>query len=450
MPLPLSLRRLRRGLAALLYASALLPAAGLAAAAQAETETVIIHAGTLLAVPGEGAESGKSIIIRDGKIAGVRDGFVSASSVDGASESRVIDLSNHFVLPGLIDSHTHIESELGPMGRLNTVTKSAADWALDGAVNARTTLHAGFTTIRNVGARDHNAIFALRDAIAAGQIEGPRILASGRTLTPTGGHADIHGYVDDVLHALGTDNGTCDGIADCRRAVREAVKRGADHIKITATGGVLSNTAAGTEQQFFDDELEAIVQTAALLGREVTAHAHGKGGINAALRAGVDSIEHGTYLDAESIRLFKRNGAYLVPTVLAGATVVEMAENADFLTPAQKEKSLLVGPQMLDMLRRAREGGVKVAFGTDSGVSAHGDNAREFQLMVEAGYTPEEAIRTATVAGADHLGLSDRIGRIVPGLEADIIALDDNPLEDVSTLMNVDFVMKGGTVYKGE
>ncbi|MFW6027816.1 MAG: amidohydrolase family protein [bacterium] len=415
------------------------------AALPAAAETVIIHAGTLLDVPGEGPKRNASVIVRDGKIAEVRNGFVKPGDVEDAD--RVIDLKSKYVLPGLIDSHVHIQSELGPETRLHTVVRSDADWALWGAYYARLTLEAGFTTVRDVGARSASGIFALRDAINAGRIPGPRLYASGRTITPTGGHADIHGYREEVLHGLATP-AACDGAEDCRRAVREQIKLGADHIKITATGGVLSDTAAGTEQQFFGDELKAIVETAHGLGRKVTAHAHGKQGIEAALRAGIDSIEHGTYLDRNTVALFKRTGAYLVPTVLAGATVADYAREQDFFTPAVRQKALEVGPRMVNMLRIAHKGGVKIAFGTDTGVSEHGKNADEFTYMIEAGMTPMEAIRAATVTAAEHLGQSALIGTIEKGKSADIIAVDGDPAKDIDRLKNVSFVMKEGRIFK--
>ena len=233
------------------------------------------------------------------------------------------------------------------------------------------------------------------------------------------------------------------------RTVREQVRSGADHIKLTATAGVLSNTAAGLEQQFFEDELKAIMDSAHAMDRRVTAHAHGVEGINAALKAGVDAIEHGTYLDKESIRLFKRTGAFLVPTLLAGATVVEWAEDpTSFLLPPQRAKALQVGPQMHDMAKRAHEGGVEIAFGTDSGVSRHGDNGREFELLVSAGMSPAEAIHAATVNGAANLGKSDVLGTIEPGKYGDLVAVSGDPLTDVSELLDIDFVMKEGVAYK--
>lgn len=419
----------------------------------AASDVAIIHAGKLLAAPGSPAREAQTIVIRDGKIERVEGGYLDAAAA-GVSEDdavRILDLKNRFVLPGLIDSHVHILGENNPQARLQAVEMSDADDAIAGAGFAKKTLMAGFTTVRDVGAGPGDAIFALRDGISKGDIAGPRIFASGATISVTGGHGDgTQGYRNDIAGILQSP-AVCDGPADCRRAVREQVRRGADHIKLTATGGVLSNTAAGVEQQFFPDELEAIVSSAHAMGRKVTAHAHGRAGINAALKAGVDSIEHGTYLDDESIKLFRKSGAYLVPTLLAGATVVEWAKDpTSFLLPPQRAKALQVGPLMHDMAGKARKGGVKIAFGTDTGVSRHGENAREFALLVAAGFTPMEAIRTATVNAADHLGKSAVLGTIEPGKYADIIAVDEDPLADVNALLDVDFVMKEGVVYKAD
>ncbi len=427
---------------------------GSLAPALAENITVV-HAGTLLDQPGEAAKANHTVIIRDGRVAKVLPtGSYSEMTLGAGTDDTVMvhDLKDHFVLPGLIDGHVHLTSELNSQGRLQNVQMSDADRGLLGALHARRTLMAGFTTVRDVGAGNGDAIFALREATAKGWVEGPRIFASGSTISVTGGHGDgTQGYRDDLAHFFkeaGT-SGTCDGVASCRSAVREQVRRGADHIKLTATGGVLSNTSAGTEQQFFEDELQAIMDTAHSMGRKVTAHAHGKRGIDSALKAGVDAIEHGTYLDKDSVRLFKRTGAYLVPTLLAGATVVAIAESPQsFLTPPQREKALAVGPQMLNMARTAHDGGVKIAFGTDSGVSRHGDNAQEFPLLVEAGMTPAEAIYAATVAGADNINQTDNLGTLAPGKYGDLIAVSGNPLQDVNVLLSVDFVMKGGVVYK--
>lgn len=414
-------------------------------------EIAIVHAGKLLAVPGRAPLDNHSVIIRDGVVAAVTPGFIDAAGAGAGPDDAVsvYDLRTMFVLPGLIDGHVHITSESNPRSRLQAVEYSDPDFAIAATVFARRTLMAGFTTVRDVGARGGDAVFALRDGIERGDVVGPRLYSSGSSISVTGGHGDgTHGYRDDIAAVL-RSSGVCDGVADCRRAVREQVRRGADHIKLTATAGVLSNVAAGLEQQFFEDELKAIMDTAHAMGRKVTAHAHGVDGVNAALRAGVDSIEHGTYLDEESIRLFRRSGAYLVPTLLAGATVVEWAKDpGSFLLPPQRAKALEAGPLMIDMVRRAHRGGVRIAFGTDTGVSRHGDNALEFALLVEAGLTPMQAIVTATINAADNMGKSASLGTLEPGKLADLIAVDGDPLADIRQLEDVDFVMKQGVVYK--
>ena len=413
-------------------------------------DIAIVHAGELLATPGGPVLSEQSIVIRDGEVAAIKSGFVNAAAAGAGQDDAVSihDLSGMFVMPGLIDSHVHLTSELGPRSKLHAVERSDADVALVAAGYARKTLLAGFTTVRDVGADGGDAIFALRDAINRGDVPGPRIFASGHTISPTGGHGQNHGLREDILHVIDS-TGVCDGAASCRKAVRNQVRRSADHIKLVSTGGVLSETAAGTGQQFFEDELKAIVETSKALGRKVTAHAHNEDGINAALRAGVDSIEHGTFATNTSFNLFKRNGAYLVPTILAGVTVAEIADDPNSFFPAPiREKAKQVGPQILDMARRAHAAGVDIAFGTDTGVSRHGDNAKEFALLVEAGMEPAEAIRAATVVAAAHLGQDARIGSIEPGKRADLIAVDGDPLTDVRELEDVDFVMKEGVVYK--
>ena len=411
-------------------------------AAPALADTKLIHAGTLFAVPGQAPLKEQTIVVKDGKIAEVKAGFVRASAGE-----RVIDLRSQFVLPGLIDCHVHILSELSAKSRLEQVEDAEGFISLRGAAYSLRTLRAGFTTVRDLGERSP-AIFALKRAINEGLIAGPRLVVAGSTLSPTGGHAQTYGYREEI-NALFASTGTCDGVDACRRAVRTQVARGADVIKLVSTGGVLSNIAAGVDQQFTDEELAVIVKTAHGLGLKVAAHAHGAGGINAALRAGVDSIEHGSYTNAESISLFRRTGAYMVPTILAGVTVAEHAKKSDFLTPPQREKALKVGPLMQDAFGRAYKGGVKIAFGTDTGVSVHGQNAREFALMVGAGMPPGEAIKSATVNAADLLNLSTTIGTIEAGKAADIIAVDKDPLADVKALERMRFVMRNGQTYVG-
>ncbi|MEE2930267.1 MAG: amidohydrolase family protein [Pseudomonadota bacterium] len=407
---------------------------------QAQDTTTIIEAGHLLAIPGDGYLKNRSITIENGRIVSVERGFK-----DHPEGVEVIDLRDAYVLPGLIDSHVHLSNEFSPTSRMKALSDSEVDAALDGAAHARKTLLAGFTTVQDVGG-PNEAIFSLRDAIRAGKIPGPRIRASGRAITPSGGHGDANGF-SPALTKIFTGPNACNGADDCRRAVRETIRSGADVIKITATGGVLSNTKAGLEQQFFDDEIAAIVETAAMMGRKVTAHAHGKGGIEAALRNGVQSIEHGTYLDEETIAVFRETGGTLVPTVLAGVTVTGWTDQP-WLPEPSREKAAIVGPQMLDMLRRAREGGVNVAFGTDTGVSKHGDNAEEFLLMVQAGYSPEEAIRTATVVAAEHVEMADVIGTVEAGKHADLVVLSEDPLENIEALKSILLVVKGGAQYQ--
>lgn len=401
------------------------------------SEYTLIHAGQVMAVPGEKVLKDQTIIIHEGKIVGIEPEFIEDET------ATIIDGKDMFYLPGLIDSHVHLRGEWSPNSRWDTVTLESGDFAFQAAKNAKTTLMAGFTAVQDVGGPPE--IFALRRAVNAGIIPGPHIRASGSAISITGGHGDAHGFTEKVLDTMQSPT-ICNGPADCRRAVRKAVKRGADVIKITATGGVLSNTNAGVGQQFFDDELEAIVEAATKMGRKVTAHAHGKDGIDSALKAGVKSIEHGTYLDAETVALFKENDAVLVPTVLAGMTVKEW----DFLPPNSYRKAQVIGPLMQDMLARAYESGVTIAFGTDTGVSKHGNNAKEFEYMVAAGMSETEAIIAATVTASKHIELDDVIGTLEPGKYADLIGVDGDPREDITELMDVDFVMKGGVVYKGE
>ncbi|WP_395651392.1 amidohydrolase family protein [Brevundimonas sp.] len=407
-----------------------------------DTGTTFVQVGRLLADPETGVvQRDKTLVITGNRIVEIRDGFVG--------EGNIVDLRDDFVLPGLIDSHVHLTGQQNPNGRLEEVTQSNAEQAMVGAGYARKTLMAGFTTVADLGA-SNEAIFALRDAVRRGDVPGPRIIAAGTAVSIHGGHGDINGFREDIMHLLSPES-VCSGADDCMRAVRLQVRSGADIIKITATGGVLSNTAAGLSQQFSDEELTAIVGAAHRMGRQITAHAHGVDGINAFLRAGGDSIEHGTYLDDESIRLFQREGTYLVPTLLAGDFVARIASGpTNFFTPAQTAKALEAGPKMLDMARRAHDGGVRIAFGTDTGVSAHGDNAQEFALLVRAGMTPLEAIQSATVGAAAHLRISDQAGRIAVGMPADLVAVSGDPLTDVTALEDMDFVMKGGVVYLDE
>lgn len=413
------------------------------AAAQAQPATVI-HAGALLDKPGQAPRGASTLIVRGGKIEAVRDGFVEPEA--GA---KVVDLRDQFVLPGLIDSHVHIFSDDDKVkGRMEAPNRDLEDDMVIGIDNARRTLEAGFTTIRDVGS-DIRSVTALRDGINNGLLTGPTILAAGRPIAVTGGHGDgsnnLNRDLTEAAHREG-DN-VCNGAEDCRRAVRAQISQGADVIKFTATGGVLSNVAGGLGAQMFDDEMKAIVDTAHMFGRKVAAHAHGTDGVVGALNAGVDSIEHGTFGNAQTDALFKKTGAYFVPTMLAPKTALDQAR-AGARSKASLEKAEIAAKAAMDNHRRAIANGVKIAFGTDTGVSAHGDNGKEFALMVSVGMTPTEAIKAATVNAADLLGRSSSIGTLEAGKDADIIAVAKSPLSDVTQLEHPTFVMHRGAVAK--
>jgi imidazolonepropionase-like amidohydrolase len=405
----------------------------------------IIHAGELLAIPGENPLKEQTLVIEAGTIKEVRSGYVAADKF--GDDVKLIDLKERFVMPGLMDMHVHLQGELGPKNDSEKLRMSDADVAIRSAYFAKKTLMAGFTTVRDLGAKPEQ-IYALRDGINKGWVDGPRIIASGG-VSVTGGHVDVDGMSPDLLDKY-TSKTICDGPYDCRSATRRAIKFGADVIKITSTGGVLSDTNTGTGQQMADDELKEIVDTAHGLGRKVASHAHATQGINAALRAGVDSIEHGSYADKESIKLLKQNGAYLVPTLLAGDTVVAMAKTSDFMSEAIKAKAKRVGADMTENFIAVHQAGVKIAFGTDSGVSQHGTNAREAVLMHQAGMSNADILKSATINGADLISMSDKLGTLEAGKYADIIATDISPLKDIEALLDVDFVMKGGEVYKNK
>ena len=416
-----------------------------AAALPSAAETVIIHAGKVLDVPGNAPRGATTITVTDGKIVSVENGFKAAGR-----NVRVIDLKDSYVLPGLIDAHVHLTSDSGGIaGQLEEITLSPAAQAFDAWENGMKTLRAGFTTVRNLGDSD-GAVLALRDAINDGQIQGPRILDAGNSISVSSGHMDGSlGYRDELRPYFKAAGNTCDGAEDCRRAVRLQVSRGADVIKLATTGGVNSRIGAGLGKQMFEDEAVAIVQTANLFGKKVSAHAHGGDGIRLALEAGVDSIEHGTILDPETIEAFVASGAYYVPTLSTVNGYIERLEaNPDAYEPdvrAKIEWRIGITGKSLEILYPK---GVPIAFGTDAGVSKHGRNGDEFELMVRFGMPPMEAIRAATVNAADLLGITETAGTLEPGKSADIIAVKGDPVADVKLLKSVSFVMARGEVIK--
>ena len=414
-----------------------------AAHAQSAPKVTYIQAGALLDRPGERPRGNSTIIVRGSKIAEIRDGFVQPES--GA---ELVDLRDKFVLPGLIDMHVHFYSSGYPLqSRLAFANKDKADSFVDAEVNARKTLDAGFTTVRDLGG-DPRGIRALRDAIARGDVEGPTIVNAGEMISVTAGHGDANGLREDIAHAERAEStAICNGADDCRRATRDQIFLGAEVIKFAASGGVGSNIAGGLEAQMTYDEMKAIVDTAHAFGRKVTAHAHGKSGIDTALRAGVDSIEHGSYIDEDTIALFKKTGAYLVPTRLAFENVIRQGRAGE-RPRASVEKAEQVSLVVAESHKRAVKGGVKIAFGTDSGVGPHGINGQEFALMTAVGMTPATAIRAATVDAATLLGRADRLGTIAAGKDADIIAVAASPLDDVKQLEHVGFVMRQGVVHR--
>lgn len=408
---------------------------------------IFIHAGTLLDQPGKDPRKEATIVIRDGRIASVQKGFAKPPA--GA---QVIDLRDRFVLPGLIDCHVHLDSDrAGIEGQLASVTDSVAMSAYEAAWNARKTLEAGFTTVRNLGNAD-GVTLALRDAIAKGWALGPRIIDAGSGISTTSGHMDpTLGFREELHSTLRSHETTCDGVEDCRRAVRRQISRGVDVIKMATTGGVNSRIGLGLGAQMFEDEAKAIVETAHLYGKKVAVHAHGADGIAVALRAGADSIEHGTLLDEEGIKLFASTGAFYVPTLSTINGYLErIAANPNAYAPDVRKKIDWRIGITGESLRKAVPAGVKIAFGTDAGVSKHGRNADEFELMVKHGMTPMSAIHAATVNAAELLGLTSEIGTIEPGKRADLIAVTGDPLKDVTALKKVGFVMKDGRIFRHE
>ncbi len=403
----------------------------------------LIHAGRLIDGDSNSATTEMTIRVDGSQIKAIESGYTAAGPND-----TVIDLTNHTVMPGLMDMHVHLTGEYTEDSRLNRFITNEADYAIDAVKYAKRTLEAGFTVVRNLGDA-FNVTVALRKAIEDGDVPGPRIFSAGKSLATTGGHADpTNGWASHIAGDPGPKQGVVNGVDDVRKAVRQRYKDGADWIKITATGGVLSVAKSGENPQFTDEELVALIETAADYGLRVAAHAHGTEGMKRAVIAGVASIEHGTFMDDEVMRLMKKNGTYYVATILAGAWVAEKAKIDGFFPELVRPKAAAIGPVIKSTFAKAYKAGVPIVFGTDSGVSAHGDNAREFALMVEGGMPPMEAIQSATSVAARFLGIDDTQGTLQANKQADIVAVPGNPLDDITAMERVDFVMKSGTIYK--
>ncbi len=413
--------------------------------ANATAADTLIHAGRLIDGESDSAAREMTIRVNGSGIKAIESGYSAAGPDDS-----VIDLKSHTVLPGLMDMHVHLTSEYSPKSRLNKFITNEADYAIDAVKNARKTLQAGFTVVRNLG-DSFNVTVALRKAIEDGDVPGPRIFSSAKSLATTGGHADpTNGWADHLMGDPGPRQGVINGPDDARKAVRQRYKDGADWIKITATGGVLSVAKSGQNPQFTDEELKALIDTASDYGLRVAAHAHGTEGMKRAVIAGVASIEHGTFMDAEVMRLMKKNGTYYVPTILAGDWVAEKAMIDDYFPDLVRPKAAAIGPVIKSTFAAAYKAGVPIVFGTDSGVSSHGDNAQEFALMVEGGMPPMVAIQSATSVAAKFLRISDTHGTLQPGKQADIVAVPGNPLNDITAMERVNFVMKAGKVYRND
>lgn len=404
----------------------------------------LIHAGKVFTGTSKTLQEKMTIVVENNKIKAINKGFTEPQQGD-----TVIDLTSSTVMPGLMDMHVHLSSQHGgPQTYLERFSLNEADYALRAANYATITLNAGFTTVRNLG-DGYNETVALRNAINKGYATGPRIYTVAKSIATTGGHADPSNGLSHLLRPdVGPKQGVVNGEVEAREAVRTRYQDGADLIKITATGGVLSVAKSGQNPQFMTDELEAIVDTAKDYGMTVAVHAHGKEGMKRAIEAGVDSIEHGTYMDDEIRTLMKKYGTYYVPTILAGKFVADKAKIDGFFPELVRPKAAAIGPLIQNTFEQAHKAGVKIAFGTDSGVSAHGDNAQEFSLMVEAGMKPADALLSATVNSADLLGISNILGTLEQGKLADIVAVQGDPLDDISLMESVSFVMKDGVVYK--
>jgi imidazolonepropionase-like amidohydrolase len=405
-------------------------------------QRTVIHCGNLIDGKSNEAQTQMSIVIEGNKITTIQKGFAQVATSD-----VLIDLSQKTVMPGLIDLHVHLEGETNKDQTLQKFTLSDADIAFRAASFAKKTLMAGFTTVRDLGGTGVN--IALRNAINQGLAEGPRMFTAGKSIATTGGHADpTNGYRKDLMGDPGPKEGVINSPEDARKAVRQRYKDGADLIKITATGGVTSIARDASGPQFTDEELKAIIETAKDYGMHTAAHAHGAEGMKRAVLAGITTIEHGTKMTEEVMDLMKQKGTYFVPTITAGRFVGEMAKVPGYYHPLVAPKALEIGPQIQETFKKAYKRGVKIAFGTDAGVFPHGENGKEFTFMVESGMPAMEAIKSATIINAAILGIVDKIGTIEVGKLADIVATDENPIQNIRTMEKVSFVMKEGVIYK--
>jgi imidazolonepropionase-like amidohydrolase len=401
-----------------------------------------IHCGTLIDGIGNAPVTQMTIVVDGNKIITVEKGYTRPGKDD-----VLIDLTTKTVMPGLIDMHVHLEGETNKDQALQRFTSNEADIAFRSTVFARKTLMAGFTTVRDLGGSGVNV--SLRNAVNQGLVVGPRIVTAGKSIATTGGHADpTNGYRKDLMGDPGPKEGVINSPEDARQAVRQRYKDGSDMIKITATGGVLSLAKDGSGPQFTDEELAEIVKTAKDYGMHTAAHAHGAEGMKRAVMAGITTIEHGTYMTEEVMDLMKEKGTYYVPTISAGKYVAEQAKVPGYYHPLVTPKALEIGPLIQATFTKAYKRGVRIAFGTDAGVFPHGENGKEFGYMVEAGMPAMEAIKSATVVSAAILGMNTRIGSISTGMLADLIATDENPLNNIKTMEKVSFVMKDGVIHK--
>jgi imidazolonepropionase-like amidohydrolase len=406
-------------------------------------QSTYLHCGKLIDTKSGKVLKEKTIIVNGKKIISIENGYVNPTN----SEDVTVDLKSKTVMPGLIDMHVHIEGETNPKSYLEDYTLNDADVAFNSVKYAKVTLMSGFTTVRDLGGSGVNV--ALRNAINTGKIEGPRIFTAEKALATTGGHADpTNGYKKSIMGNPGPKEGVVNGVEDAKKAVRQRYKNGADLIKITATGGVLSVAKSSQNPQFTVEEIKAICETAKDYGFHVAAHAHGDEGMQRAILGGVKTIEHGTLMSAETMELMKKYDVYLVPTITAGKFVSDKAKIDGYYPEIIVPKALDIGPKIQNMFGRAYKAGVGIAFGTDAAVFYHGDNGKEFGFMVEAGMPEMETIQSATLTNAMLLNMEEEIGQIKPNFIADIIAVDENPITTISTMENVTFVMKEGVIYK--